>query len=209
MELVLLFFCIILAVFIVLLLLILLSSIKLNIKKCYISNIKGNIKKKGFDKEVLVYLEFYLLGIIKIAKIRITKDRIDKLNIKQDFKDVEKDIKVIKKVHAIEIIKKLKIKIEKVRLYLQLGTDDSVWTAYIVGIISAIIGIILGITNPKIKEFRVLPLYNIGNSIKFNLNCIINVKVVHIIYVIYILLKIRRKDHERTSNRRAYDYSYE
>jgi len=70
-------------------------------------------------------------------------------------------------------------------------------------------GIIFGITNPKKSEFIVKPLYNLGNSIKFNLNCIISVKVVHIIYVIYILLKKRRASNERASNRRSYDYSYE
>lgn len=209
MKLVLLFFCGILVTLVILFLLILLSSIKLNIKKCYISNIDGNIKKRELDKEFLIYLEFYLLGIVKIAKIRITKERINKLNIKQDFKDVEKDIKLVKNVHPIEIIKKLKIKLEKITLYLEIGTDECVWTAYIVAIISSIIGIIMGVTNPKTKGFRVLPLYNFGNSIKFNLNCIINVKIVHIIYVIYILLKRRRKDNGRTSNRRAYDYSYE
>ena len=62
--------------------------------------------------------------------------------------------------------------------------------------------------NPKKKAFSVYPLYNFGNSIKINLNCIIKVKIVHIIYVIYILLR-RRNKNERASNRRAYDYSYE
>lgn len=63
--------------------------------------------------------------------------------------------------------------------------------------------------DPNKTEFRIIPLYNFGNSIKFNLNCIISVKIVHIIYVIYILLKTRRRKNERTSNRRSYDYSYE
>lgn len=54
-----------------------------------------------------------------------------------------------------------------------------------------------------------MPMYRFGNSINLSLNCIINVKMVHIIYVIYILLKKGMIKNERTSNRGAYDYSYE
>lgn len=139
MKVVLLFFCGILAILMILILLILLSSIRLNIKKCYISNIDGTIKKKELEKDILIYLELYLFGVIKISKIRITKELIKKLNIKQDFKDIEEDIKIVKKVKLAEILKKLKIKIEKVKLYLEIGTEDSVWTAYIVAFISAVI----------------------------------------------------------------------
>ena len=70
-------------------------------------------------------------------------------------------------------------------------------------------GIVFSHTKSKKKKFTVLPLYNIGNVIKINLNCIIDVKIVHIIYVIYILFKKGRNVNERASDRRAYDYSYE
>lgn len=139
MKLVLLFFCIILAIFINLLLLILLSSIKLNIKKCYISNIKGNIKKKGLDKEFLAYLEFYLFGLIKIARIRITKKLIKRIYIKENLNNIERDVKIIKFIRLRNIVKKLKLKLERFDFKLELGTDSPVWTAYIVGVISSII----------------------------------------------------------------------
>ena len=205
MKLVLLFFCIL----IVLAILIILSSIKINVKKFYVSNIRGKQRKKELDKKFSIYVEFYLLGIIKLAKIRISKKLLNKLNIKTDAKQIEKSAKAIKKIQPLTIIKKLKIKTEKLNLKLDIGTFDVVLTSYIVAVISSILGIIYTVSNPKIKKFEVKSLYNFGNSIKINLNCIINVKIVHIIYVIYILLKIRRKSHERTSNRGAYDYGYE
>lgn len=109
----------------------------------------------------------------------------------------------------LEIIKKLKIKTEKLKLYLAIGTENVMLTVNLVTLISSIIGITFRNLEPEKTEYRIIPLYNFGNSIKFNLNCIISVKTVHIIYVIYILLRKRRNKNERASNRRSYDYSYE
>lgn len=208
MKLVLLFFCAILILLIITILLLIFSNIRINIKKCYISNIERN-KHKKLEKEIVVYLELYLLGIIKIAKLRITKSMIQKLRITKDIKSLEKDVKIIKKVHPIDIIKKLKVKIKRAYLNLEIGIDDVIITSYIVFVISSLMGILFGKLGPKKTQFRIMPLYNFGKSIKFNLNCIIDVKIVHIIYVIYILLRKRRNNNERTSNRRPYDYSYE
>ena len=205
MKLVLLFFCGILILAIVIIILISLSKITLNVKKCNISNIEGKIKKKT-EKEILIYVEIYLLGIIKIAKIKLTSKILRKLKIRNDIKAIEKDVSKIKSVHPIEILKRLKLR--EIYLNLEIGIDDVILTSYLVAVISSALGILLARLNPKQTEFKIMPLYNFGNSIKFNLNCIIDVKIVHIIYVI-ILLRKRRNKHERTSNRRSYDYSYE
>lgn len=204
MKLVLLFFCVI----IILLLMLVFSTIKLNVKKFNIMNIKGTLKRET-GKEILIYAELYLLGVVKIARIKVTKNLLEKLRIRRDVKEIEKEVESFRFGHLIEVIKKFKLKLEKIDLNLKLGVDDVILTSYLVAFISSVIGILIGISEPKKQYFKVLPLYNFGNSIKINLNCIITVKIVHIIYVIYILLKKRRKDHERTSNRRPYDYSYE
>lgn len=209
MKIVLLFFCGILIFLIAVILMLMFSSIRLNIKKCSISNIEENAKKQKLEKDIIIYIEIYLLGVLKIAKIKVTKDLLRKLKIKEDIESLEKDVKVIRKVHPIKIIKKLKPKIKGVYLNLNIGLDNVVLTSYLVALLSTSVGIFLSKVEPKNAYFRIMPLYNIGNSIKFNLNCIIDVKIVHIIYVIYILLRKRRNNHERTSNRRPYDYSYE
>ena len=134
MKLVLLFFC----VLIIILLMIVFSSVKLNIKKCKISNFEGNVKHK-LDKDVLIYIEFYFLGLIKITRIRVTKRLFERFNIKDDIKKVEREPNVIKKIHPIEIIKKLKIKVEKLYIDLSIGIDDVIITSYLVALISSII----------------------------------------------------------------------
>ena len=207
MKLVLLFFCCFLILIFFLLLLIVFSSIKLNIKKFDI--LYNENKTEKTNKEILAYLELYLLGVIKIAKIKLTKERLKKIKIKGDFKQFKKDIKFVRANHILKLLKKLKVKVEKANINIRLGTDSIMLTAYLVAAVASAIGILFGVKNVKNNTFSVMPLYNSGNYIKINLNCIISVKVVHIIYAIYILLKRRRKNNGRTSNRRSYAYSYE
>ena len=58
--------------------------------------------------------------------------------------------------------------------------------------------------------YDIKPIYKDKNLYEISLNCIIEVKMVHIINMIYKIVKKRRSDkNERTSNRRAYDNSDE
>lgn len=201
MKLVLLFFCALFIFFIV----IMFSTIKLNIKRFNIVNTKG---KKG-TKEILAYFEIFLFGVLKIAKIKVTKERLKKLKIKRDFKQIKQDIKFARINHVLKILKKMKVKIKKANLDIKIGTESTMFTVYAVTVISSIIAIAFGRANAKKSTFSVMPMYNSGNYLKINLNCIISAKIVHIIYVIYILMKKRRIKNGGTSNRRSYDYSYE
>lgn len=139
MKLVLLFFCGILIFIVILATLVIFSTIKLNVKKCYISNIENGRKKAKVDKDFDIYVEFYLLGIIKIFKIKITKKLLSKIKVKDEYKKIENDVKIIKSVHPLEITKKLKLKLEKVNIYLNFGTEDVMATVYLVAIISSIL----------------------------------------------------------------------
>ena len=209
MKIVLLFFCTILGLILFSIILILLSTIKLNIKNISIKNIENGIKKKEIDKDFDIYLELYLFGKIKAAKIKITDKILKKMHVKENVEDIEKDVKTIKKVKSLEIIKMLKIKIEELNLNAEIGTEEILLTVFIVTILSSIIGIAFRNCKHENVKYRIMPLYQFGNTINFNLNCIINVKMVHIIHIIYILLKKGMIKNERTSNRRSYDYSYE
>ena len=139
MKLVLLFFCGILIFIVLTVILIMFSSIRLNIKRCYISNIENGRKKIRLDKNFEVYLDFYLLGLVKIFKIKITKDLLEKLKIKNDITSIENDIKAVKSVNFIKIIKHLKLKVEEANIYLNLGTESLMLTVYLTAIISSII----------------------------------------------------------------------
>ncbi len=139
MKLVLLFFCAILVFMVLSITLLLLSSIKLNVEKIYIGNIKKYIRQKHIEKEALIYLELYLFGKVKIMKIKIDKKLINKFKLQNKVKDVKKDIETIEKAKAIGIIKKLKLKLDEFNLEAEFGTEDVVLTAFLVAIVSSLI----------------------------------------------------------------------
>ncbi|MBQ9267874.1 MAG: hypothetical protein IJ217_06345 [Clostridia bacterium] len=57
-------------------------------------------------------------------------------------------------------------------------------------------------------HFSVLPAYD-KFELTSKLHCIVSLKMVHIIFIIILFYRERRKKNERTSNRRAYEYCYE
>ncbi len=115
-------------------------------------------------------------------------------------------------VETIKIIKNLKLEIESLKLKINIGIEDAIATSYLVAIIASILSIILPhlVKKEDIKniKYEINPIYN---TLIFNLklDSIINLKIVHIIYVIYNLVKKGRDKNERTSNRRSYAYSHE
>lgn len=191
----------------------LLSTLKIRIEKLDLSNYtKGKILN-NYE----LHIELYLLNKIKILDIKINESVIGKLKLKDKFNNI--DLQQLKKdmpnkKDMKEIIKKLDINLEQLDLKVDIGIDNVILTSAIVAIISAVLGIALSQVikryNKDSYKYVITPLYIGKNVIKVTLNCIIQVKVVHIIYIIYILFKKRRVyKHERTSNRRSYDYSYE
>ena len=95
-------------------------------------------------------------------------------------------------------------------LQVLIGIEDASINAIFVGLASAFISIVLGLISRNIKncDWRVIPLYQNTNLLKINFDCIFSLKLMHIIYTIYILIKKGEK-YGRTSNRRAYVCSNE
>lgn len=127
---------------------------------------------------------------------------------KIDFAKVRKNIPINKE--TLKVIKGLKLKIEKLDLVINIGIDDAALVSYIVATISGIISIVLPylirIEDINKCKYRIIPIYN-QNTFNLYLDSIINLKIVHIIYVIYNLVKKGRDEkNERTSNRRSYAY---
>ena len=64
--------------------------------------------------------------------------------------------------------------------------------------------------NDQNYYYKIMPIYGKGNILKLNLSCIINLKLVHIINIIYMIIKKERSDkYVRTSNRGTYGYCHE
>ena len=134
------------------------------------------------------------------------KEKVKLIDLKflEDNKKLDKNI--------LKAIKEININIKEVNLNLELGTENACLTSIIVPVISTVIAVLL---NKKIKNcenqiFLINPVYCNQNLINIVFSGIFEFKMNHIISMIYVLNKRKGVGkYERTSNRGAYDYSYE
>ena len=115
-------------------------------------------------------------------------------------------------IDTIKLLKNSEFKLEKFNFNGCIGTQNAAFTAMIVSFINIITSILVSNNkNKKINYFlKIDPIYQNQNIVNLQFNCIISLKIVNIINIIYILKKKGRVDkNERTSNRRSYAYSYE
>lgn len=206
------FFLFILASIVFIILLLIFSKIRIQIINFQFSSMK--IENRHTNKDYKVILKLYVLGKIPIIKLNITKTRLEKINLKEkvekiDFESIDRD-KIISK-NFIGEFKNIKPKINNIDLKIKLGTENACLTSIIVPAISTVIAIFLKrLTEFENQIFLITPIYNNQNLINIQLSGIFEIKMIHIINIVYILKKKGRvKENERTSNRRAYDYSYE
>lgn len=194
------------------------STIKLEIKDFIFDSTKPKNKKVS-QYEIIIRLK--LFNRLTWLKIKITKEQINKaitnklvkrilLKSMEKFKE-NKNIEVKK----LKVLKKLNINIDKLKLYIKLDTTNIGTTTTLTTIIATFISIILARTastnNISNYRYKIQPTFYMQNFLKICIDCIISLKMVHIINIIYILKKKRsvNKYDKRTSNRRAYAYSNE
>ena len=155
---------------------------------------------------------FYLsLGLLIILTILIVFTTIQihieniRLEIpKKNGRNINKKYKITIKLYIFEKISYFKLDITKYKmekrvirknLKMVLGTEDTAQNAIIVGTISSIIAIIMGVLSEKKilaigegKEnqinWKIIPLYQNRNLLNIDLNCIISFKLIHIINAI-------------------------
>lgn len=203
-------------------------SILIFINSCFkisINKFTVNSEIKQFDYELKIGI--YFMKKIRIIEETINKDKIKKLkeqnekiqNLKTNFEQIYKKLQTKNNLKFMEvlkiILKNLKFETLKYKMNLELGTEDPILTSNIITIISTIISFFLATTSKKSKKsrnyyYRINPIYGKGMHLKLTLNCIISLKLVHIISIIYKIHKKERSDkYVRTSNRRSYDYCNE
>ena len=208
---ILLVFLFVLLALIISIILLVFSKVKIEIEDFRITS----KRKRHINKKYKVIIKLCILNKIPILKIEITKELLEKLKIKERIKDLEN--KVLKDRNKFDkkmfkAVKKIKILIRSLKLKIDIGTENAAFTAMLIPIISTIIVLILQSQNrePKNYFFRVNPIYYDENIINIAISGIFEIKMIHIISIIYILNKKEGvKKYERTSNRRAYGYSYE
>ena len=189
-----------------------LSTIKIEIKNLNISNIDINKNKVKNKYEINVSLNF--LGKLPVFFIRIDNKKgkkiYEKIKLnKMPFNKMKGNIPNVKEI--FELVKNLKIRLTKFYLYMNIGTENAIFTSYIVAVIASTIGIIiphLAKDNIEKCNYRISPIYNNCNQYDIKFDGIFCIKVVHIIYSLICLIKKGNGENdERTSNRRTYAIS--
>ena len=203
--------------------LIIFSKIRVEIENFkYSSNNISILNRKHINNNYCIILKLCILKNLPIIKIQITEEKLNKF--KSNVKLKEKIRKEIGKIYVKklekeitlsklkEISKTIKILIEKFNLKIELGTENAVVTAMIIPFISTLISFLLRNKVEKYKDqkYNIKPVFLNKNMLNIEFSGIFQIKMIHIINIIYILNKKEGENrNERTSNRRSYAYSYE
>lgn len=195
-------FIIIITILLLLALIIYKSTIRLNVIELSVTNKKINKLKIEISILFLNKLKWFKVEINKekVEKFKETKiskwfNRIIEKNKVQNFKNIKKVI--------MERKQKLYINIEEINAKLKISTTNVILTSMIFVVLNIIISIFLATNIQKYNKdkhkYEIIPNYQNNNFYELNLNCIISVKIAHIINMI----KRKRSDkrNARTSNR--------
>lgn len=192
--------------------LIIASTLHIQIKNLSISN----MQTKNNTKYAIIF-SIYFANKIKYIWFNLNSKRAKKIYSKVQLEKI--DLKKFKKVFKLSDLKeltKLHLKISDLNLDMNIGTKSPLVTSFLVVTISNAISLLLPHLVNNLKDnryfYNIKPLYYNKELYKINLDCIIEIKMVHIINVIYyIFLKKGRRKNEQstTSNRKSYAYSHE
>lgn len=232
---------ILLIIFILLLLfifLIVISTLKIEVKDLFVSNIEKNFNAKhpyeesikqqdlnsllkeqedqmqNYSKKQIDKIIFSLsLGRCKWLKISLNQKRIKSLYTKMhleriDIKKIEQDFKL----ENLKILPKLHPKISYLNLQASFGLKSPITTAFTVASVASVISILLSQFAKEWKkenyQYNIIPIYLQKKLYQINFNCIIEFKMVHIINVIYIFVKKGKSDKNERTTSNRKSYGY-
>ena len=196
-----------------------LFTLKLQFRIQNIDFSTGRKEKNLLNKNYKFIVLFYLLDKVPIFKLTINQDKLLKIKNQDKLKEkmekvnaqiLHNDNKIDNKI--LQIIKNLKFNVKEFDLYMEVGTEDVMLTTFLVPLFSILSSFFLSryTKNELNKWFYIKPLYLNKNMLNFQFSGIFEFKLIHIINTICVISKERKgEENERTSNRGAYDYSYE
>ena len=156
-------------------------AIKINVQELEIENTKINKLK------VVVSLGLF--------RFKTNKEKIKRI-INKNSNKIKLEIKDFKYILQ-------RIEIPKITVKAKLGTENPALTAFVVTIISSLLGIIL-VKKTDHPKYEIEPIYTNQNYVFLSINCIFKIKLVHIINIIK---KPKGKEYQKyggTPNRRTY-----
>ena len=174
-----------------------------------------NYNTQSYKIKCIINVKIKILKNIPIFKIKIADSKIRKMcqkfKYKIDITDIEKDKEINRKVRLI--IRKLKIELKEMKLRIDIGTENAVLTSFMIPILGMLISVFIknNATDYEKQNFIIQPIYCNKNLFNILFSGIFEFKMIHIINIIYILIKKEgvKKNERTTSNRRAYGHSYE
>lgn len=195
--------------FILLIICLLIISLRFEIE---IENFEYSNYEKQIPDNFKVKFRIFLINKLKILELKLNKEKMKKIYSKQKLEkiDTKKMMRKLPKSNKekIKILEMLKLK--KIKLYIEIGTEEIMLTTMIIPILSSLFSVIFSmICNKNDCYYKVNPIYIDENIYKINLDCIISIKMIHIIVIMWKILRKRVDTNERTSNRRSYAYRYE
>lgn len=167
-----------------------LSNIKVKITKLHIF-----YNKKRLDLSFVSKLGLYLFNKFKLFQIIIDDEKIKDL-YKSGKIDVNK-LKSNKELNKLmlNILKNIDFTVEELKLKGYIGTENAAVTPFISSFINAAIPIIISnkinVYKKENYNYKMDTVYINQNIVNLNFNCIISIKIVHIIN---IFLKFKKED---------------
>ncbi len=204
--------CLLTILLIVLIITIIIAKAKISIE---VKNLKIKANKKMYISDnYKIIFKIIILNKISILKFNLNNEKLVLERNKRINKKGLKEESFLKNKIKKEILKHFSdIQVNKLNLKIKIGTENAFFTSMIIPIVSSIISIILmkKITNVEKQKYVVEPIYLNQNILEILISGIFEIKMIHIISIIYILKQKEEgvKKNERTSNRRSYDYGYE
>ena len=179
--------------------------------KVEVKDFEFKIKDKNYDlnKNCIITFKLCILNKLNYFKIRTNINKFELPESRNKYDKIKSHVIKNENIKLKDLQNKLKVKYEKIDFSIKIGEEDAAICAILTGIISSIISVIIGKYFSNIKEIKwiVEPMYNI-NVLKLCLNCIISVKLIHIINTIFMMRKEGDKN-ARTSDRKNLKYIYE
>lgn len=178
---------------IVILLVIIVKYTTIQIEIC---NFKLAIPKnmgRIINEDYKIIIKLFLFKKLQYRRFNLTKEKFEKIKNKNNFQRLEtkfKEKNIKFNLKKIKNIKQLKIDLNKLDLQMNIGFTDAANTAILVGGVSSIIAIFLGkfTNNNDLLFWKVIPVYKDKKILKMKLNCTIQLKLINIIYSIYLLI---------------------
>ena len=140
----------------------------------HINTLEIHINNGKFQYNINAKLSFYVLGKLRIFSIKVNNEYIEKMLKRNKKINISNIVSTSNKYKKFKNFKYSKLQIQNTHLNILIDTEDICVTAILVGAVSAVILNLIRnniVFNFKTDEIKIVPIYNMNNSIDVFLKC--------------------------------------